>query len=90
MILVLSCFSGSSYATEETDLETAESQASFGYGYGTKVSSNSCLAIFLIFYKSFAQKFCKMKFDDILTFDSNVEIDYILLDPIYHVSVDLQ
>ena len=39
MILVLSCFSGSSYATEEADLETAESQASFGYGYGTKVSN---------------------------------------------------
>ena len=50
MILVLSCFSGSSYATEETDLETAESQASFGYGYGTK-ASNSYPAIFLIFYK---------------------------------------
>ncbi len=38
MLLVLSYFSGSSYATEEVDLDTAESQASFGYGYGTKVS----------------------------------------------------
>ena len=51
-LLVLSSFNVVNAVAD--DLDTAESQASFGYGYGTKVST-SCPAVFKLF--SFAHSF---------------------------------